>query len=377
MSLIKRFEIVLEHDIDEQYQYEPGEDLRGNVVLDLSGTVALKAIMLQVKGEANVSWEDSGKKHDHQAYQADEIYIDVTLDVLQAENGKLVTLDEGRHRFPLNYQLPDNLPSSFIGKFGSITYVVKAVLKEDKRFGPSTVITSEPFLVLKRLDIMSDAELKKPVTLTNEKRLFGTLMFCLNGKVCATLNVNRSGHLPGEDIFLDAEITNSSPRLVQSVQAALVMTSVFRAKHKSCHSVQVVNKKRDEWEMDYGEGRRWKNVRLTIPPYIPESRLDGCDIIDIHYELMFKVDIEGKNELKINVPLTIGTSNDSNSSLAKPGTYNTDEYIMNAPDIDDSEAKGIAQPDDVSVDMNAEEVKKFRYPLNHGDVRKNPIFNNQ
>ena len=374
MSLITRFDIVLEHDIDEQYQYEPGEDLRGDVILELSGTIAIKAIMVQIKGEANVSWEDSSKKSSPQAYQVDEVYIDVTLDILQMEEGKLVTLDEGRHRFPLNYQLPENLPSSFIGKFGSITYVVKAMLKEDKRFGPSTVITSEPFLVLKRLDIVEDAELQKPVTCTNEKRLFGTLMFCLSGKVCATININRSGHLPGEDIFLDAEITNSSPRLVQSVQAALVMTSVFRAKQKSCQSIQIVNKKRDEWEMDYGEGRRWKNVRLTIPPYIPESRLDGCDIIDIHYELMFKVEISGKNELKINVPLTIGTSNDNRDGGAKLGTYSTDEYIMAAPDVDAN--GGQANADNVSVDMNEEEAKTFRRPLNHGDVRKNPIFSN-
>ena len=304
-----------------------------------------------------------------------QVYIDVTLDILQMEEDKIVTLDEGRHRFPLNYQLPENLPSSFIGKFGSITYVVKAMLKEDKRFGPGTVITSEPFLVLKRLDIVENAELQKPVTCTNEKRLFGTLMFCLSGKVCATININRSGHLPGEDIFLDAEITNSSPRLVQSVQAALVMTSVFRAKHKSCQSVQIVNKKRDEWEMDYGEGRRWKNVRLTIPPYIPESRLDGCDIIDIHYELMFKVEISGKNELKINVPLTIGTSNDNRNTAGKLGTYATDEYIMSAPDVDANGGHQV-DADNVSVDMNEEEAKTFRRPLNHGDVRKNPIFSN-
>ena len=76
-SLITRFDITLEHDIDEQYQYEPGEDLRGDVILELSGTIAIKAIMVQIKGEANVSWEDSSKnsskKSSPQAYQVDEV----------------------------------------------------------------------------------------------------------------------------------------------------------------------------------------------------------------------------------------------------------------------------------------------------------------
>ena len=60
--------------------------------------------------------------------------------------------------------------------------------------------------------------------------------------------------------------------------------------------------------MSYGEGRRWKNVRLTIPPYIPESRLDGCDIIDIRYELLFKIDVSGGNEMKCSIPLVVGTT---------------------------------------------------------------------
>ena len=78
-SLITRFDITLEHDIDEQYQYEPGEDLRGDVILELSGTIAIKAIMVQIKGEANVSWEDSSKnsskKSSPQAYQVDEVCV--------------------------------------------------------------------------------------------------------------------------------------------------------------------------------------------------------------------------------------------------------------------------------------------------------------
>ena len=239
MSQVKQFDINLEHDIDEQYQYSPGEMLRGHVVLDLHGPIEVKAIMVHVKGEANVSWEEPGKS-EPTVYQADEIYVDSAVDILCTADGASSTrLDAGRHRFPLEYRLPDTLPSSFIGKYGSITYVVKATLREDKRFSLSTLITSEPFLVLRRLDLTAEPALAQPVTRTASKRLFGAVAFCMSGKVATTLNVDRAGHLPGEDIYLDAEISNSSPRLVKAVQAALIMVSVFRARNRTRHSEQV------------------------------------------------------------------------------------------------------------------------------------------
>ena len=50
-------------------------------------------------------------------------------------------------------------------------------------------------------------------------------------------------------------------------------------------------------------------MRLTIPPYIPESRLDGCDIIDIKYDLEFRVEISSKSQIVIIIPMTVGTAN--------------------------------------------------------------------
>lgn len=383
-SNIDRFEIGLEHDIDEQYQYEPGEVLRGHVLLKLTGSIKVKAIQVQLKGEATVSWED---ERSPQNYRAEETYIDVTQNLIET-NGESIKLDKGKHRFPLEYHLPPNLPSSFIGKFGSITYVVKATLKEDKKFGLNTMITSEPFLVLRRLDLEREPELMQPQELKVQKRLWGALAFCLSGKVSATLNVNRSGHLPGEDIFMDAEIANSSPRIVKAVQAAVIMHSTFHARNNTRYNQQVVNKKRDEWEMTYGEGRRWKNVRLTIPPYIPESRLDGCDIIDIRYELVFKLEISGGNELKITMPVTVGTVQggepiDSKAAVSnsawKGGMPDADKYIMAPKEgstIEDEDGYSAIGLKSAGSEMSSalEEDDDFRRPMEPGETRNNPLF---
>lgn len=69
---------------------------------------------------------------------------------------------------------------------------------------------------------------------------------------------------------------------------------------------QVVSKKRDEFDVEYNQGRRWNYVRLPLPPYIPESHLDYCDIIEIDYIFQFRVEVSGGSELKMECPFLIG-----------------------------------------------------------------------
>ena len=396
MNPIERFEIDLEHDIDEQYQYQPGEFLRGDVVLQLTAPIKIKAIQVQVKGEAAVSWEEEPNRAGAAPLQfsSEETYIDVTQNLLDAPGSELITLDRGTHKYPLSYKLPATLPSSFIGKYGSITYVVKATLKEGKRFGLSTMITSEPFLMLRKLDIANEHKLQVKRDDTVEKRIYGMLGCLMSGKVVANLKINKTGHLPGEDIFMDAEILNSSRKTVRTVNASIIMHSSFHARDKTRQNMQVVNKKRDEWEMTHGEGRRWKGVRLTIPPYIPESRLDSCNIIDIRYELCFRVEISGGHELKITVPITVGTSNgedDIRRTTSISEEASSKKWTENAGTLGRGQGGGgdrnanmmngtsapITPPvsgDDVSLEEMDEEQARFRYPMDPGDTRTNPLY---
>jgi len=147
-SAIKKFEIHLEHDIDEQYQYEPGEMLRGEVHLSTTEEIRVCSVEAQIRGEATVSWDNEAGG---QQFSARETYIDTSVELpLTADAGgpstgkrrpsagagsgktDAVTFGRGDHSFPLEIPLPSTLPSSFIGKYGSITYVLKATVREDK-----------------------------------------------------------------------------------------------------------------------------------------------------------------------------------------------------------------------------------------------------
>ena len=159
-SPIKKFEIHLEHDIDEQYQYEPGEMLRGEVHLANTEEIRVCSVEIQIRGEATVSW-DNETGGDGQQFSARETYMDTSVELpLTADQGgpatgqrrpgatggktDAVTFPRGDHSFPLEIALPATLPSSFIGKYGSITYVLKATVREDKVASWLLIFTPPP-----------------------------------------------------------------------------------------------------------------------------------------------------------------------------------------------------------------------------------------
>ncbi|XP_061169626.1 arrestin domain-containing protein 4-like [Saccostrea echinata] len=284
--------IGLEHDIDEQYQYQPGEIVRGRVEVTLTRPLTIRTISIGVYGQGVVAWED----RDLGSFQADEEYINASKNI----NLGTSHYDKGQHQFPFEYLLPNNLPSSFIGKYGSVTYVLKAVIQGERP--GETSITSEPFLIL-RNSILPEPS-NKTIGASIEKRLWS---MCATGKLKFSVELNKVGALPGEDLFIRAEIANKSPLRVTAAQASLFMNSVYHARQRKIPYHQIVNKRRDEHELMSGDGRRWQNVRLTVPPYIPESGLEHCDIIEISYKFQFRVELSGGKEVKVELPILIGT----------------------------------------------------------------------
>lgn len=371
---VKKFEIHLEHDIDEQYQYEPGEVLRGKVIISTSqNNVRIKAILIQVKGEATVSWslfdETSGAGGGGGGGEADQIsasetYVDKTFAVVGSVGSEIdsppIQLSRGDHSYPFEYTLPSNLPSSFIGKYGNVTYVVKATLKEDKLGGFGTTISSEPFLVLRPIDIGSNPILRQKRSTKLSKRTVGLLM-CLFGKTSAEFSVIRTGFLPGEELIIDADVKNEGRDSIKSIQAAVVMTSSFNAKKITKKNTQVITKKMDNTEVEYGGSRKWTGIRLSIPSYIPESRLDGCDMIDIEYELQFRLEMANGSDVRAKIPLVIGTpKNDKN----KREWSNNEVENRNG---------GNGGGGGMMMEME-DDMEKFRHPMVPGETRQNILF---
>lgn len=295
-SNLESLMISLEHDIDEQYQYQPGEIIRGKICIHLHRSTLVQTVFLTITGEGVCTWEDE----DFGQIQSSENYIDATQAVFDAQ-GEARYLDKGFHDLPFEYQLPENIPSSFIGKFGSVTYILKAIVQGEKP--GETTIATEPFLVMRKYTLPDETAESKEINIA--KTYFSV---CSWGKVKATVTLNRTGFVPGEDIYLQADVQNRSPLRVTAIQASLMMISNYHAQKNVATYRQVVNKRRDDFELLDGDSRKWQNVRIGIPAYVPESFLGCCDIIDLTYSFQFRIELSGGKELRTEIPITIGAN---------------------------------------------------------------------
>lgn len=243
MSAVEELTVVLEHDIDEQYQYQPGEVVRGNVRIKVVRPTAIRTITIRVVGEGNVSWKE---EYDDSINQAEEKYVDASKVILDTKHLQPHNLTPGYHEFPFEYHLPENLPSSYIGKYGNVTYTMKATVTGVKSI--DTSITSEPFLILRRSPL--PASVQHPLSLAQEKRLWGS---CTFGKISARLTLESRGGVPGEDLFMHAEIKNHSQRTVTAMQASLIMVSFYHARKNSTCFRQVRLRKDEDGETRLAE----------------------------------------------------------------------------------------------------------------------------
>jgi Arrestin (or S-antigen), C-terminal domain/Arrestin (or S-antigen), N-terminal domain len=261
-------------------------------------TVSLIALVFleQAYGEGNVSWKEDDTD---EVVQAKEVYVDAIKAVVDITHSEPLSLDKGFHEFPFDYLLPETIPSSYIGKYGNVTYTMKVTVSAVKSV--DTAISSEPFLVLRRSPIPTKA--LQPLHLETTKRMWAS---CTFGKLYISVSLDKQGGVPGEDIFLKSEIKNHSRRTVTGIQASLIMNSLFKAQNHAIEFRQVVSKKRDEFDISYMEGRRWTYVRLPLPPYIPESKLEFCEFIDLDYIFQFRVELSGGDEIKLEAPFWVG-----------------------------------------------------------------------
>jgi len=107
---------------------------------------------------------------------------------------------------------------------------------------------------------------------------------CKSGPIGIHLAIHRTGFVPGEIIPFTAELNNLSTRRITASKARLIQTVSYHANEKTkieTHELARVNGP----TLDRGESTTWRELEaLRIPP-CPPSRLAGCHIINVEYDI--------------------------------------------------------------------------------------------
>ncbi|XP_014669738.1 PREDICTED: arrestin domain-containing protein 3-like [Priapulus caudatus] len=206
--------------------YYAGQVLSGQVIVELNEPITMRGIKLTLKGTASVHWSErhntgSGKhRHSHTShYRNEELYFNHEIMLFSKEPGTSdnPTMPAGRRVFDFSVQLPPHLPSTFEGAHGNVRYSAKACIDRPWKFDHTA---KGMFTVVSVMDLNSSPEAASPVSGHNEKYL--CCWCCKEGPISCQASIPHMGYVPGENIYVSADIENNTNKGCNYSKAELI-----------------------------------------------------------------------------------------------------------------------------------------------------------
>ncbi|XP_077969659.1 arrestin domain-containing protein 2-like [Styela clava] len=117
MGKLSMFGITLEGN---RTVYFPGDFIKGQVLIQVTEPMKMKAIKIKFVGRAYVHWSEThttgsgeNQRTETRHYSATENLFEQTVIVHGEGANEQTKLPQGQHVFPFQYQLPAPLPSSY------------------------------------------------------------------------------------------------------------------------------------------------------------------------------------------------------------------------------------------------------------------------
>ncbi|XP_063830159.1 arrestin domain-containing protein 2-like [Ostrinia nubilalis] len=271
----------------EKAVYYRGQFITGKVSFRLGEPVNISAINIQFLGMAQVIWSEREEHKQHGRrfetsvqYKAEEQYFNV-VQCLYGGQG-VTQLPPGPHSFPIQFQIPPTVPSSFKGERGQVDYEIRATMEYPIQKKDELV---KLFTVVVPTDLnKEDPEIAKPQTLSFEE-----VFSCSCSPRPLTINVGLpvAGFCPGQVIPVTVNVKNKANRKVKKVILQIVTRTRYHsqqpvAKYTTPEEVLASTKTKPV----LSNMERHYSCELQLPAFIAPN-LDSCGIMDIGY--FFKV----------------------------------------------------------------------------------------
>ncbi|OCT66983.1 arrestin domain-containing protein 1 [Xenopus laevis] len=326
MGKVQQFDISLR---DSRVIYSPGEPLAGTVTVRSAAPLSYKAIKVSCVGSCGVS-----NKVNDTSWNVEEQYFNSTFSL--ADKG---TLPPGEHTFPFQFLLPVSSPTSFEGPFGKVMHQVRAVI-ETKRLSKDYKST-KAFYILRPLDLNEIPEIEQQNCSSAVKKF--NYLLVKSGQVLLTGSSDLRGYVVGQAIQIHTELENKSGRDTSSIVASLIQKITYKSK-------RVVYDLRTIAEVEGAPVKAWKRAvwdEQVLVPALPQSILQGCNLIHIDYYIQVSV----KNpEMSVTLPIYIGNIPVNQMRLSLSASQPTPPTVVPSAPPEDSDASGTSHPmDSVSI----------------------------
>ncbi|CCD64823.1 Arrestin C-terminal-like domain-containing protein [Caenorhabditis elegans] len=210
----------------------PGQPISGRVVLTTKENYKARAVNIKILGLAHTSWKnyENACKFNGSSisirprsihYSANVNYLDYTQLLWTCEDGKN-ELAAGEYVWPFSYTLPTSIPPSFEGKYGYVRYTVKVEVdrpwRKDK--AKKMCITVSPLLDLNVIP--------HSLTQINHQASENISFCCFQGGILEmSLNIPKTGFVPGETVPLNVHLINHSSTSVNNIKAQMLQQCKF------------------------------------------------------------------------------------------------------------------------------------------------------
>ncbi|XP_078051797.1 arrestin domain-containing protein 17-like [Augochlora pura] len=280
--------------------YQVGESVTGNIIVDMVKDKSIRGIYFVAKGSSLVHWaHDTIDKKE--TYSAREQYFSIMGEIHSSSaTESKIELKAGCHKYPFEFQLPRNIPTSFEDPHGYVRYTVKAIIERPWKFDHECKIA---FTVVSVFDL----NMHRDRCLGIHEDVQKNFSFCCfnQGAMSISIRVPSSGYVPGQRINALVNYINSSTEIgIMKISLKLERVLMFHA---------TSNRMIDKYEITSTlyEGpfttQGVANLEIKVPP-IPPSHVPHCKIMDLDYFLKIVVHFTGSHHKIVRrYPLLIGS----------------------------------------------------------------------
>ncbi|XP_076262157.1 arrestin domain-containing protein 3-like, partial [Rhynchophorus ferrugineus] len=271
-----------------------GDTITGKVVCNFNSGKQFRKISIRLKCQEQTEWTDT-ESHYNQHTKKNELRTITRTGHNDLYNNQIIlqnegTLPPGHYEYPISLQIPEHLPSSFKGSYGSIRYILKAVVDRPWKIDMEDILDLHIDSPIKLNNLPADV--KDPVELSDEKTV--GCFCCASGEITLTVSLERQAFAVGENIYVKTYCLNMSNanvvRLSYDVKSKLTYkTTSPSVDHKYDSELITQN-------VEGGVGAHSEReciVMLEIPPTSPVYNFTGCSLFKYHFELTVTAEISG------------------------------------------------------------------------------------